>query len=219
MQRKDSLILVSPNSFLCSTPCVHLHISIWISVSLPTLYEWIACFCFPVQLASHLKFIPYWSIPFSFWAPAYGCGLILRLVSAEVLFIAGYHLLSWLSSDPGGLCLFIVLALLALLKMLGRFQWGARIFSCLLRLLETYLLPLYRYLRAFSLEIAWILRQSFCSLSKGFVIRNFSTWQTFISWPQLYVKDVCGRRDHIHISATHVAVNYTGNFHAGPLII
>lgn len=77
-----------------------------------------------------------------------------------------------LSSDTDGLCLFIMLALL---KMSGCFQWGACIFSCLLLLLETYFLPLDRYLRALSLDIAWILQQSFCSLSKGFAIRNFST--------------------------------------------
>lgn len=58
---------------------------------------------------------------------------------------------------------------------IGCFQWSACIFSCLLQLLETYLLPLYVDLRALSLEIAGILWQSFCSLSKDFVIRNFST--------------------------------------------
>lgn len=33
------------------------------------------------------------------------------------------------------------------------------------------------------------------------------------------MKDVYGGRDQIHISATRVAINYTGNIHAGPLII
>lgn len=84
-QARDSLTLVSANILFSSIPCFPLYISIQTSVSSPTLYDHILCFCFPSQLARHLKSITCGSVQSSF-------GLLHPgPVSAEGLLITGHH--------------------------------------------------------------------------------------------------------------------------------
>lgn len=157
--------LVPANIFFSFILCFPLYVSIWTSVSSPTLHDHVLCFCFPSQLARHLKSITWWSGQSSFWAPASQAGLI-----------TGHHPPSQTSWGAFSECSHLPRVASA----------SGRLFAFTVLVSEG---TQHGYCLSFAIEFLVHQKVLFCEVDIS------STWQAFSSWPQLYVEGVYRGRE------------------------